>query len=150
MLYQKSERKESHRHFIFYCQLSKATLDFISQVIHLHYSFNIAFKVSLKAIIMGASSQFNNFVDLKILPILLEVFLSHLSYRRRKIFHDDGYGKINQLFNFNCNLLSPFNKLRDTATELGSKETFLKTSNYLLNKNRNHDIKMNQFSQRSS
>ena len=70
MLYQKSERKESHRHFIFYCQLSKATLDFISQVIHLHYSFNIAFKVSLKAIIMGASSQFNNFVDLKILPIL--------------------------------------------------------------------------------
>ena len=76
---------------------------------------------------MRASSQFHDGVQLKILPTLLEVFLRHLSYCRRKAFHDDGYDKINEFFNFQCNLVSRFNKLRDTVTELSSKETFLKT-----------------------
>ena len=49
---------------------------------------------------MGVSSQFHDEVQLKILPALLEVFLRHLSYCRRKVFHDDGFDKINELFNF--------------------------------------------------
>ena len=44
---------------------------------------------------MGASSQFNDGVQLKILPTLSEVFLRHLSYCRRQAFQDDGYDKIN-------------------------------------------------------
>ena len=65
-----------------------------------NYSFNIPFKISLKAIIMGVSSQFHDEVELKIPPTLLEVFLRHLSYCCRKVFHDDGFDKINELFNF--------------------------------------------------
>ena len=75
-----------------------------------NYSFNIPFKISLKAMIIGASSQFHDSVQLKILPALLEVFLRHLSYCRRKAFHDGGYDKINNLFNFKCNVASRFNK----------------------------------------
>ena len=49
---------------------------------------------------MGVSSQFHDEVELKIPPTLLEVFLRHLSYCCRKVFHDDGFDKINELFNF--------------------------------------------------
>ena len=45
------EREGSQPHFIFYCKLSKTTPDFISELIHLNYYFNIPFKISLKAII---------------------------------------------------------------------------------------------------
>ena len=137
------EREESHAHFIFYCKLPKATLDFISELIYLNWSFNIPLKISLKAIIMGASSRFHGSVQLKTLPTLLEVFLAHLSFCRRKAFHDDGYDKINELFNFKHNLVSCFNKIRDTATELDSKETFLKSWNSFLNNNGKLNIQFN-------
>ena len=50
------EREKSHPRFIFSCKLSKTTLDFISELIHLNYSFNIPFKISFEDIIIGASS----------------------------------------------------------------------------------------------
>ena len=34
-----------------------------------------------------------------------------------KAYYEDGYDKINELSNFKCNLVSFFNKLRDTANE---------------------------------
>ena len=86
---------------------------------------------------MGASSQFHG-VQSEILPTFLEVFPRHLSYCRRKAFHDDGYYRVHEL-----NLVSRFNKLRDTATELSLKETFLKTWNSLSNNNGNLDIQFN-------
>ena len=45
-----------------------------------------------------------------------------------------------ELSNFKCNIASRFNKLRDTATELDSKETFLKTWSSVLNNNGNLNI----------
>ena len=56
---------------------------------------------------------------------------------------EDGYDKINGLSNFKCNLDSCFNKLRDTADELGSKKTFLRTWNSILNNNGNLNIQFN-------
>ena len=55
-------------------------------------------------------SQFYDGVHLKILPTLSEVILTHLF----KACHEDGYDKINELFN---TVLSFFNKLRVTANE---------------------------------
>ena len=81
------EQKESQPYFIFYCKLSKITLDFISELINLKYAFIIPFKITLKAIIMETSSQLHDGVQLSILP-------------------------------------TP--GLRYTASELGSKETFVK------------------------
>ena len=52
------EKDESNSLFIFCCKLSKVTLDYISKLINLSNSFNIHFKISLKTIIMGASSHF--------------------------------------------------------------------------------------------
>ena len=50
-----------------YCKLSKITLDFISELINLKYTFNIPFKITLKTIIiMGTSSQFHDGVQLKV------------------------------------------------------------------------------------
>ena len=65
-------------------------------------------------------SQFYDAVNLKSLPTHLEVILMHLF----KACHEDGYDKINELSNFKCSLVSFFNKLRDTADELGSKKIF--------------------------
>ena len=62
------EQKESHP--IFYCKLSKINLDFTSELINLKYAFNIPFKIALKTIIMGTSSQFYYGVQLNILPTL--------------------------------------------------------------------------------
>ena len=64
------EQKESQPYFIFNCKLTKITLDFISELINLKYAFNIFFKVTLKTIIIGTSSQFHDGVQLKILPTL--------------------------------------------------------------------------------
>ena len=50
-------------------------------------------------------------------------------------FYKDEYDRINKLSYFKCSLASRINKLRDTAIELGSKCTFLKTWNSLLNNN---------------
>ena len=35
------EQNESHLHFRFYCKLSKVTLDYITELINLNYSFNL-------------------------------------------------------------------------------------------------------------
>ena len=66
------EQKESQPYFIFYCKLSKITLDFISELINLKYAFNfnVFFKITLKTITMGTSSQFHDGVQLNILPTL--------------------------------------------------------------------------------
>ena len=50
------EQDESHLHFIFYCKLSKVTLNYISELIKLNYSFNLPFKFSFKTIKMGSFS----------------------------------------------------------------------------------------------
>ena len=68
---------------------------------------------------MVVSSQFHDEVQLKNPSTLLEVFLRHFSYCCRKVFHDDGFDKINELFNFKWNFVSRFKNLRDNATELG-------------------------------
>ena len=80
---------------------------------------------------MGTSPKSHDGIHLKILPTLLEVFLRHLSYCRRKAFNDT-YDKIIEFSNFKYTLVSQFNKLQDTAAELGSKDTFLRTWNSLL------------------
>ena len=51
------------------------------------------------------------------------VFLRHLSYCPNKAFHE-AYDKMNEFSNFKYNLVSRFDKLQGTATELGSKDTF--------------------------
>ena len=63
------EQKESQPYFIFYCMLSKITLDFINELINLKYTFSIAYKITLKTIIKGTSSQFHDDVQLNILPL---------------------------------------------------------------------------------
>ena len=62
------EQKESQPYFIFYCELFKITLDIIIELINLKYVFDIFFKITLKTIIMGTSSQFNDGVQLNIFP----------------------------------------------------------------------------------
>ena len=104
------EQVESQPHFIFYCKLSKVTLDNISELINLNYSFNLPFKVSLKPS-KWAPSQFYDGVHLKVLPTLSEVIPTHLF----KACHEDGYDKINELSNFKYGFVSFFNKLRVTA-----------------------------------
>ena len=71
---------------------------------------------------------------------ILEVILMHLF----KACHEDEYDKINELSNFKCNLFSCFNKLRDTADDLGWKKAFFRTWNSILNNNRNLNIQFNQ------
>lgn len=98
--------------------LSKITLDYINELIKLNYTFNTPFKVSLKTIVMEVLSQSDDGIYLKIITTLLEMFLRYLSHYHCKVFHEDGYDKINQLSIFKCNLASRFIKLRDTATKL--------------------------------
>ena len=50
------EQDETHLHFMFYCKLSKITPHYISELINLNYSFNLAFKFSVKTIKMGSFS----------------------------------------------------------------------------------------------
>ena len=50
------EQVESHPHFIFYCKLSKVTLDCISELIKINYFFNLPFRFSLKTIKTGSFS----------------------------------------------------------------------------------------------
>ena len=64
------DQGESQPYFIFHCKLSKITLNFISELINLKYVFNIPFKIIVKTIVMGSSSQFHDGVQLKILPTL--------------------------------------------------------------------------------
>ena len=50
--------------------------------------------------IMGASSQSHDDIHLKVLSTLSEVFLKDLSQFNRKVFHEDGYGKNNEISSF--------------------------------------------------
>ena len=71
-----SQQDESHAHFILHYKLSEATLDFISGIINLKYTFYSPFKLSreAKAIINGGFiSQFHDGVLSEILPNLLDV-----------------------------------------------------------------------------
>ena len=65
----------SQPYFILYFKLSKTTLDFISELINLKYSFNMPFKLTLTTITMGTSFQFHNSVQLNILPTLSSMIL---------------------------------------------------------------------------
>ena len=89
------EQVESHPHFIFYAKLSKVSLDYISELINLNYSFNLPFNLVSKPS-KWALSQFYDGVHLKIVPTLSQVILTHLF----KACHEDGYDKINELSNF--------------------------------------------------
>ena len=75
---------------------------------------------------MGISSQLHDGIHLKIQLTLLEGILRHLCYCRRKAFNE-AYDKINEFSRFKFNLAWQFNKLHDTATELGYTDTFLGT-----------------------
>ena len=83
---------------------------------------------------MGNSFQLHDGVHLKLLPTLLEVFFIYRSYCIRKVFYK-GYDNINKFSNFKWNLVSQFNKPRDTTTNLCSKNTFLMIWNSILNYN---------------
>ena len=91
---------------------------------------------------MGISSHSHDGMKLEILPTLIEVFLRHLSFHRRKTFCEDGYNKIHELSNYKGNLISHLNALRDMSIALGSKESFLKKRNSLLNINGTLNIKV--------
>ena len=104
------EQEESHPHFIFHCRLSQTTLDFINKLINLNYTFRTPFRISIK-----------------------DIFLRHIIFCWRKAFYGDGYEKIQELSNFTGNLVSRFNKLTDLSDELGSRESFLRKWNSLLN-----------------
>ena len=82
-------------------------------------------------------------VKLEIFPILIEVFLRHLSFCRRKAFYKDGYNEINELDKYKGNLISRFNTLKDKAIELGSKKSFLKKWELLLDRNELLTIQFN-------
>ena len=94
------EREESHPHFIFHCRLSQTTLDFINKLINLNYNFRTPFRISIKDILMATSPHTHDGVKLEILQTLIEVFLRHINFCRRKAFYEDGYDKIQELSNF--------------------------------------------------
>ena len=54
---------------------------------------------------MGNSTYSHDGVKLEILPTLIEVFLRHLYFCRRKAFYEDDYSKINELTNYKGNLV---------------------------------------------
>ena len=63
--------------------IASFTLDFISELINLKYAFNIPFKITLKTVIMGTSSQFHDGAQLNILPTLSsEILLLNLAQNK--------------------------------------------------------------------
>ena len=92
---------------------------------------------------MTISSPTHNGVKLEILQTLIEVFLRHVNFCRRKAFSGNGYDKISKLSNFKGNLVSRFNKLKDMSVKLGFKESFLRKWNSLLNTNGTLNIQFN-------
>ena len=135
------EREESHPHFIFHCRLSQTTLDYISKLNNLNYTFRTPFRISKKDILMATSSRTYNGVKIEILQTLIRVF--RVNFCRRKAFYGDGYDKTSELSNFKGNLVSRFNKLKDMSIELGSKESFLRKWNPCLDTNGTLNIKFN-------
>ena len=132
------ESDESHPHFILHCKLSQTPLNFINEPINHTYNFQSLFKICIKGILMGTSCHTHDSVKLEILPKLLEVFLRHLSYCRRKPFYEDGYSKIHEFSNYKGNLISRFNTLRAISIKLGFIESFLKKWDSLLDINGTH------------
>ena len=84
MCHRCKEQNESQPYFIFYCKLSEIILDFISELINLKYGFNIPFKITQKAIIMGTSAQFHDSVHLNILPTLSSAEIVLLNWAQEK------------------------------------------------------------------
>ena len=114
------ESDETHPHFLFQCKLPQTTLNFINELINLNYTFQSPFKICIKDILMGTTFHLHD-MKLEILPALIEVFLRHLSFCRRKAFYEDGYNKSYELSNYKGNLISRFNALKDMSIALGSK-----------------------------
>ena len=75
---------ETHPHFLFRCKLSQTTLNFINELVNLNYALQSPFRISIKDILMGNSTHSHNGVKLEILSTLIEVFLRHLYFCRRK------------------------------------------------------------------
>ena len=136
-------KRRTSPHFIFYCRLSQTTLDFINKLINLNYTFRSPFRISIKDILTATSFRTYDGVKPEILQTLIEVFARHINFCRRKTFYGDGYDKISELSNFKGNLFSRFNKLKDMSVELGSKESFLRKWNSLLNTNGTLNIQFN-------
>ena len=107
------EYDETHPHFLFRCKLSQTTLNFINKLVNLNYTLQSSFSISIKDIIMGNSTYSHDGIKLEILPTLIDVFLRHLYFCRRKAFYEDDYSKINELTNYKGNLVSRFITLRD-------------------------------------
>ena len=108
------ETDQTHPH-LFQCKLSQITLNVINELINRNCTFQFPFKICIRDILMGNSSHSHNGVKLEILPTLIEVFLRHLSFCRRKAFYDDGYNKIHELSNCKGNLISRFSVLREMS-----------------------------------
>ena len=137
------EQEEFHSHFTFHRRLSQFTLDFINKLINLNYTFRTPFRISIKEILMATSSHTHDGVRLEILQTLMEDFLRHVTFCQGKAFYGDGYDKIQELSNFKRNLISHFKKLRAIFAELGSKESFLRKWNSLLNTDGTLNIQFN-------
>ena len=134
------ENDETHPHCLFQCKLSQATLNFINELINRNYTFQSPFKTSIRDILMGNSSHSHGGVKLEILPVLIEVFLRHRYFCRRKASYEVGCHKINEPNNYKGNLISRFKTLRDKAMELGSKESLLKKWKLLLDRKESLNI----------
>ena len=138
-----NESEESHPHFIFHCKLSQTTLTFINRLINRNYKFQSPYKINITDVLMASFDRTHEDIKLEIFPILIEVFIRHLSFCRRKAFYEDGYDKINELDNYKGNLISKFKNLKDKTAELGSKQSFLKKWKPLLDQNELLTIQFN-------
>ena len=138
-----NESEESHPQFIFHCKLSQTTLNFITRLINLNYKFQSPYQINITDILMGLYNNTHENIKLEIFPILIEVFLRHPSFCRRKAFYKDRYNEINELDKYKGNLISRFNTLKDKAIELGSKKSFLKKWELLLGQNELLTIQFN-------
>ena len=138
-----NESEELHPHFIIHCKLSQITLNFINRLTNLNYKFQCPYQISITDILVGLSYGTHEDVRLEIFPILIEVFLRHLSLCRWKAFYEDRYKKINELDNYKGNFISRFKTLKHKAIELGSKKSFLKKWRFLLDRNEFLNIQFN-------
>ena len=129
--------------FIFHCKLSQTTLKFINRLINRHYKFQSPYKINITDALLGSFDKTHEDVKLEIFPTLIEVFIRHLSFCRRKAFYKDGYNNINELDNYKGNLISRFKNLKNKIAELGSKQLFLKKWKPLLDQNELLNIQFN-------
>ena len=67
----------------------------------------------------------------------------HIAHCQRKTIYEDEYDKINEISNFECNLVSHINKLRDTVIKLGSRDPLFMTWNSALSSNGSLNIHFN-------